>query len=230
MAEVKSASPIAHKAKTSKTPAAKKPIAKKPAVKKAIAKNPAVKKPVAKKAPTKKPAIKKTVAKKAGASKGRPAQYAKKSSAIAQADNRDDARESLKAKVSSFAELVKKQSELETIRKQAKAELRRIFEAKLKEAEAIKAQYKSLFAESLDFEPKGRKPRRAGAKAKRANLRVAAPISLPEVLSFIEQKQKGKDVKAIKIKGRKPKSVLRIGEAYAKAQVKDAKTVLGLLK
>jgi hypothetical protein len=138
-----------------------------------------------------------------------------------------------KGGLSSFADLLKKQSELETIKKQAKAELRKAYEDKVKEADGIKKQYSELFSESLETLPKARKARRASPKvpkAKPAKRGAIAPYTAAEISAFIEQKDEGIDVKKIKIAGRRVKSVQKIDQAYDKADTKDAESILDLLR
>lgn len=135
-----------------------------------------------------------------------------------------------KVALAGFADtLQKKQSELDDIKKRAKAELQKLYEGKMREAEGIKLQYKSLFDEPIESVPKARKPAGPGRKASGAKAGAAAPISLGEVESFLEQKEGGKDAASIKLPGRKPKSVLKIAEAYDRADEKTARTIHDLL-
>jgi hypothetical protein len=137
--------------------------------------------------------------------------------------------------LASYADLLKKQAELETIKKQAKAELRKAYEDKVKEAEDIKKQYAELFAESIGAQPKAAKARPAGAKPRAAKRGAAkrgaiAPYTAVEIGSFIEQKEEGVDLPKIKIAGRRIKSIKKIDEAYEKSEAKDVDSVLKLLR
>jgi|GEM_PF-1851162 hypothetical protein len=121
-----------------------------------------------------------------------------------------------------FADLLKKQAELEEIKKGAKSELRRQFDGLVKEAEKIKAQYKELFAESIESAPK---TRGGGAKRTAGKIPGLKPYSLQEVKVFIEQKEQGKA--SIRIPGRKPKSVARMEDAYRHSE--NAEEILEML-
>jgi hypothetical protein len=132
--------------------------------------------------------------------------------------------------LSSYADLLKKQSELETIKKQAKAELRKAYEDKVKEADGIKKQYSSLFDESIDSLPKIKKARQVGVKRGAAKKGAAAPYTAAEIDSFIEQKEQGIDAQKIKLSGRRIKSIRKIDEAYERSDAKDADSLLELLQ
>ncbi len=120
-----------------------------------------------------------------------------------------------------FADLLKKQAELEEIKKGAKADLKKQFDAHIKEADRVKAQYKELFQENIESAPK---VRGAGAKKARGRIPGLKPFSLAEVEEFVEQKKQGK---AIKIVGRRPKSIARMEDAYRHSE--DAKEILKTL-
>jgi hypothetical protein len=109
----------------------------------------------------------------------------------------------------SIADLLKKHAELEKIKKGAKADLKKQYDGHLKEAESIKAQFKSLFSESIESAPKNRGPRTQKAIGKVVGLK---PFSLKEIEAFLEQKHHG--IAKIKIQGRRPKSIARIEDAY----------------
>jgi hypothetical protein len=121
-----------------------------------------------------------------------------------------------------FADLLKKQAELEIIKKGAKAELKKQYDGLLKEAESIKFQYKGLFDEAIESAPAVR-----GTRAKKATGKVPGlkPFSLKEVEAFVEQKQHG--IANIKIQGRRPKSISRIEDAYRHSE--DAEEILKML-
>jgi hypothetical protein len=121
----------------------------------------------------------------------------------------------------SFAELLKIQSQYEEAKKGAKADLKKQFDGLIKEADSIKAQYKGLFNESIESAPKAR-----GARAKKTTGKVVGlkPFSLSEVEEFVEQKKQGK---AVKISGRRPKSIARMEDAYRHSE--DADDILEML-
>lgn len=121
-----------------------------------------------------------------------------------------------------FADLLKKQAELEKIKKGAKAELKKHYDGLLKEADSIKSQYKGLFNEAIESAPAVR-----GVRAKKATGKVLGlkPFSLKEVEAFVGQKRHG--IANIKIQGRRPKSISRIEDAYRHSE--DAEEILELL-
>jgi len=121
----------------------------------------------------------------------------------------------------SFAELLKKQGELEAIKKGAKADLKKQYDSLVKEADSIKAQYKGLFNESIESAPKVRDARAKKATGKVVGLR---PFSLSEIKEFVKQKKQGR---AVKISGRRPKSIARMEDAYRHSE--DAKDILKML-
>ena len=118
----------------------------------------------------------------------------------------------------SFADLLKKQVELEKAKNGAKVDLKRQYENLLKESEQIRAHYKKLFNESIESAPKVR-----GAGAKKAPSRG---YTLEQVKLFIEQTENGG---TIKIPGKNSTGIKRINAAYVKAKNKDAESVLALL-
>ena len=119
---------------------------------------------------------------------------------------------------SSFEIMLKKQAELDAYKKQAKIDLKKQYDDKLKEAEALKAQYEKLFGEKLDAPAKVQKVR-----AKRA---PAKGFTLSQVESYLEQLAAGGK---IKIAGKNAKTVAKMKDAYDKATTKDAKSILELL-
>jgi hypothetical protein len=121
----------------------------------------------------------------------------------------------------SFSDLLKIQSQYEEAKKGAKADLRKQFDAHIKEADSLKAQYKSLFNENIESAPKAR-----GVGAKKITGKIAGlkPFSLSEIEDFVEQKKQGKPVK---ISGRRPKSIARMEDAYRRSE--DAKDILKML-
>jgi hypothetical protein len=126
--------------------------------------------------------------------------------------------------VGAFADLLKKQAELEEIKKGAKAELKKEYDRLIGESGKIKAQYKGLFNESIESAPKAK---RAGAnKASRKPRKAAGvkPYTIAEVKGFVEQKKKGG---IIKISGRRPKSIARMEDAYRQSE--DAGKILEIL-
>jgi hypothetical protein len=129
-----------------------------------------------------------------------------------------------------FEDFRKKRADLEVAAKQAKAAIRKAYDIKIKEADALKKQYFDLFNESFDTVSKPRKATRIGRKSKAATRGQAAPYKASEIETFIEQKKKGLTVNDIKIKGRRPKSIQRISTAYDKAGSKDTASILALLR
>jgi hypothetical protein len=120
-----------------------------------------------------------------------------------------------------FADLLKKQAELEEIKKGAKADLKKQFDAYLKEADKVNAQYKELFGESIESAPKTKGARGRKGAGKIPGLK---PFSLQEVEAFIDQKKSGVE---IKVPGRRPKSIARMEEAYKQSD--EAEGMLTIL-
>ena len=120
-----------------------------------------------------------------------------------------------------FADLLKKQAELEEIKKHAKAELKKQYESSLQEADNIKAQYKELFNEGIESAPKVQGERTKKSTGKVVGLK---PFSLKEVEDFIAQKKAGGN---IKIPGRRPKSIARMEAAYKQSE--EAEEILKIL-
>jgi hypothetical protein len=83
----------------------------------------------------------------------------------------------------SFADLIKKQAELEEIKKGAKADLRKQYENHLKEADKVKAQYQELFHELLLASVKGKSvvPRKS----------AKGGYTLDQVQAYIDQSSNG---------------------------------------
>lgn len=121
----------------------------------------------------------------------------------------------------SFADLLKKQAELEQIRKSAKADFKKQYDGLIKEANSIKVQYRGLFNDNIESAQKTRGPRTRKVGGKIVGLK---PFSLGEVKDFVEQKKKGK---TIKIQGRRPKSIARMEDAYRDSE--DAEDILRML-
>jgi carbon monoxide dehydrogenase subunit G len=121
----------------------------------------------------------------------------------------------------SFADLIKIQHQYEEAKKGAKAELKKEFDAHLKEADKIKAEYKQFFSESIESAPKSRG---VGAKKTSGKIIGFTPFTLKEVEDFVDQKKEGI---TIKIQGRRPKSIARLEAAYSKSD--DAETILKIL-
>ena len=140
----------------------KKVVEKKVVAKKPVAKKPAAKKPVAK-VPSAKPVAEQVV----------------------------KARKTRKAKVSgsSYEIMLKKQAELDAYKKQAKIELKKQYDEKLKEAHELKAHYQKLFAENIDSAPKGRSV--GAGKVGRSS----RGYTLDQVQSFLDQKNAGGKIK-----------------------------------
>jgi hypothetical protein len=192
--------PESKKVAKPKSPSKPKPVVKaKPATKlitgfTAKPKAKATPKPTAKPAP-KAPEVKAPIAKKARA-------YARKPKG-------------------SFADLLKIQSQYEEAKKGAKTDLKKQFDAHLKNADSIRIQYKSLFNENIESAPKARG---AGAKKTTGKIPGLKPFSLSEIEEFVEQKKQGK---AVKISGRRPKSIARMEDAYRRSE--DAEDILKML-
>jgi hypothetical protein len=128
--------------------------------------------------------------------------------------------------IKGFEEIAKKQAELEAVTRKAKTGLKKEYEKAIKQAEAIKEQYRTIFHESIET---------ASPKAARGGRRVrtngaAAPFTKAEVESYIEQKENGITIDKIRIAGRRIKSIKRIENAYDQATDKNADSVLALLK
>jgi len=122
----------------------------------------------------------------------------------------------------SFAELIKKQAELEEIKKGAKADLKKQYDDLLKDAAKVGDQYKLLFGDSIASAPKAKAA--AGAKKAAGKLPGAQAFSRKEVDDFIDQKKAGAEVK---IDGRRLKSIARMEAAYNESQ--DADEILRIL-
>jgi hypothetical protein len=167
--------------------------------KKVIAKKPAIKKPVAKKPVAKAPAAKSVEEKVIKVRKPRKA----------------------KGTGSSYEIMLRKQVELDAYKRQAKIELKKQYDEKLKEGEELKAHYQKLFGENIGSAPKAGK---AGAQKLGKNSRG---YTLDMVQSFLDQKDAGG---TIKIEGKNATTVKRMQEAYNKAAVKDAESILEILK
>lgn len=136
-------------------------------------------------------------------------------------------RKSRKNGIASYAELLKKQAEFESIKKKAKGELRKQYDAKIAEADEIKKRYSDLFGEPIDSAPRKEKGKKTAAPARKTRPRG---FSLEQIESFIEQKDSGIDLGKIKIAGKNITGVKKIDAAYEKAEDKDAKAILELLK
>jgi hypothetical protein len=171
--------------------------------KKAVAKKPAARKPATKKSVVKKPSA------KAPASKPIEEKVVK-------------IRKPRKAKVlvSSYETMLRKQAELDAYKKQAKIELKKQYDEKLKEASELKVHYHKLFSENIDSAPKGR-----SAGVKKAASR-ARGYSLEQVQSFLDQKTAGGK---IKIAGKNATSIKRMQKAFDQSKDKDAESVLAVL-
>jgi hypothetical protein len=169
------------------------------------------------------PAKAKTVAKKATVKKAPavsvPSSEPKKETEVKKA------RKPRTFKVSGFAELQKKEAELEAIKKKTKIQLKNQYDSIVKKADGLKAEYKQIFKEDISTASKGRK----AAVGKSASPRkvVPKPITLDEVQTFIDHFAEGQE---IKLPGRRPLSIAKIKAAYIKAKTKDAESVLALLK
>lgn len=120
----------------------------------------------------------------------------------------------------SFAELQKIQAQYEEAKKGAKADLKKQYDRLIKEAEAIRVQYKGLFSESIESIPRARQ---AGSKKKTAG----KGFTLDQIQSFIDQTSEGKTVK---IPGKNAISIAKIKAAYDKSKNKDAESVHEMLK
>lgn len=175
-----------------KTSAAK---AKTTKSKKVVAKKPATKKPVAKATVVKAPAAKPIENKIVKVRKPRKVKIAS----------------------SSYELMLKKQAELDAYKKQAKIELKKQYEEKLKEAEELKAHYQKLFSENIGSAPKAGK---AGANKVG---KVSRGYTLDQIESFLSQKDSGGK---IKIEGKNATGVARIKAAFEKSSSKDAKSIL----
>jgi hypothetical protein len=165
-------------------------------------------------------AVKKVVKAKATVAKAKPKAKTSvsKKQPVAKVEEVKKPRKTRKAK-SSFDELLKKQSELNVIKKAAKIELKKDYDAKMKEADDIKNQYKDLFDEDIKSAPsKSNGAKQGSAKNKK--------LTLDQVQSFIDQFNEGGK---ITITGKNAITVARIKEAYDKSLAKDAESVLQVL-
>jgi hypothetical protein len=127
-----------------------------------------------------------------------------------------------KSALSSYANLLKKENELEAARKLAKNELRKEYDGFLKKADSVKGKYKELFHEPIESAPgKNRKVggRKSTGKAKRG-------YSLEQIKSFLSQKDNGGK---IKIEGKNATGLARIKAAYDESPSKDAKSILDFI-
>ncbi|MGA2547807.1 MAG: hypothetical protein ABSF43_14745 [Rectinemataceae bacterium] len=122
----------------------------------------------------------------------------------------------------SFADLLRIQSQYEEAKKGAKSDLKRQYDGLIKEAESIKAQYKGLFNESIESDPKSRG---TGLKKSSGKIPGLKPFTLKEVEDFVEQKQQG--IAKIQVQGRRPKSIARMEDAYRHSE--DAEEILKIL-
>jgi hypothetical protein len=128
-----------------------------------------------------------------------------------------------KGSLVAYENLLKHEAELEKARKAAKSELKSEYDGFLKQADEIKAKYQKLFGESIGSIPKTKgKKKISGAKKNGWKT-----FTLDQVQSFIDQTNEGKPVK---IAGKNSIGVAKIRAAYDKAKVKDAESVLELLK
>lgn len=122
-----------------------------------------------------------------------------------------------KAAGSSYEMMLQKQTELDALKKQAKIELKKQYEEKLKEGEELKAHYQKLFGESIGSAPKALK-----GKGKKVG-KVSRGYTLDQIESFLSQKDAGGK---IKIDGKNATGVARIKAAYDKSPGKDAHSIL----
>jgi len=166
--------------------------------KKPVAKKPVVKKPVAKATAAKAPAAKPIEEKVVKARKARKVKIAS----------------------SSYEMMLKKQAELDAYKKQAKIELKKQYEEKLKEGEDLKANFQELVGESI-----GSAPRTPKAKGKKVG-KGSRGYTLNQIESFLSQKDSGGK---IKIEGKNATGVARIKAAYDKSAGKDAKSILEII-
>jgi hypothetical protein len=181
------------KTKTAKPTAAKSAKPKTAAANKPAVKKPDVKKPVAK-IPAPKPEEEKVI----------------------------KTRKPRKVKVagSSYEIMLKKQAELDAYKKQAKIELKKQYDEKLKEGDELKAHYQKLFGESIGSAPKAQK-----GGAKKAG-KPSRGFTLEQIESFLSQKDAGGK---IKIEGKNATGVARIKAAYDKSSDKDAESILEII-
>jgi hypothetical protein len=126
-------------------------------------------------------------------------------------------------------ELEKKQSELDAVKKGIKTKLRDAYLDLEKRQDLIRGHYQELFNESIENILKHNK-RSSGKATKPAKRGAIVPYTKAEVSAFIEQKEQGIELSSIKIKGRRPKSIQKMMEAYEKADTKDSASVLAILR
>jgi hypothetical protein len=151
----------------------------------------------------------------------KPAPKAVKKITAAPAPKPVKVRKTRKAKnaISSYENLLKKESELETAKKLAKNELRKEYDAFLNQADSIKDKYKKLFGESIESAP--RKTRKVGGR--KSTGKAKRGYTLEQIESFLSQKDSGGK---IKIEGKNATGVARIKAAFDKSPNKDAKAIL----
>jgi hypothetical protein len=117
----------------------------------------------------------------------------------------------------SFADLLKKQAELEGIKEKAKKDLKRDYGIYLNKAEDIAEEYRKIFSEEIGAAPKIK----ASGEKKATGTKTAGmkPYSLSEVASFVEQKRLGRA--KIKVSGRRPKSIAKMEDAFKQSEEAD---------
>jgi len=126
----------------------------------------------------------------------------------------------VKAAGSSYEIMLKKQAELDAYKKQAKIEIKKQYDEKLKEGEELKAHYQKLFGESIGSAPKAQK-----GGAQKAG-KPSRGFTLEQIESFLSQKDAGGK---IKIEGKNATGVARIKAAYDKSSEKDAESILEII-
>jgi len=119
----------------------------------------------------------------------------------------------------SFAELQKIQAQFEEAKKGAKADLKKQYDRLIKEADAIKVQYKELFNEGIESAQR--------AKGTGTKKTAGKGFTLDQIQTFIDLTEEGKPVK---IPGKNAISIAKIKAAYEKSKDKDAESLHELLK
>jgi|GEM_PF-4505590 len=196
--------------------------AKKPAIEKQSKKKSARRNPGAKRVAAEGPASKAAKKRRGKAPAAPPRGPEVPARRVAAKVNRE-VRGSRAIKVAGFEEVLKKKAELAAVTSVAKRRLKEEYAEAMALADAIEAKYKDLFGEPL-----AAKGRRVSAKARKTG--EGAPITEAEVESFIEQKERGIPVAAIKVGRRGAKVVERIAEAYDDAGAKSSSEILASLK
>jgi hypothetical protein len=122
---------------------------------------------------------------------------------------------------SPYADILKKQAELDATRKAAKSDLNKKYDDKITEAVAIQVEHNKLVNKSLDSSVGN------NASAKKAIRKGNIGFTLDLVKTFIDQTI---EVQPVKIHGKNTVGIKKIKAAYDKSKIKEAESVLELPK